>query len=141
MVCCFIDFKHCWCFGNYLSIRSRSKNQKKRQIIFQETLEQITQTRTTKNPYFLTNYFMNNHKAGLVLGTLLGGFHFLWALLVALGWAKPIMDWVLQMHMLTFSYQVLPFDFVSALILVLMTFVVGYVVGYVLSWLFHYYHK
>ncbi len=41
---------------------------------------------------------VNATKAGLVLGTLLGGWHLCWAILVASGVAQPVINFVLWMH-------------------------------------------
>jgi hypothetical protein len=38
------------------------------------------------------------NKAGLVLGALLRGWHLLWALLVALGVAQPLIDFLFWIH-------------------------------------------
>ena len=41
---------------------------------------------------------VNATKAGLVLGTVLGGWHLCWAILVASGAAQPVINFVLWMH-------------------------------------------
>jgi hypothetical protein len=72
----------------------------------------------------------NAHKVGLLFGTLLGGFHLLWALMVFLGLAQMIMDFVFWAHMLRIPMTVGPFDVTAAAVLVVMTYVIGYVLGY-----------
>ncbi|MDO8469026.1 MAG: hypothetical protein Q7S29_04685 [Candidatus Peribacter sp.] len=74
----------------------------------------------------------NPHTTGLALGGLLGFIHLLWALLVFAGFAQALMDFVFSMHMLTPVLTVGPFSIARAVVLIIMTFVVGYVVG----WLF-----
>ena len=37
---------------------------------------------------------VNSIKLGIAFGALLGGAHLLWALLVALGWAQSLMNFV-----------------------------------------------
>jgi hypothetical protein len=34
----------------------------------------------------------NPNKVGLVIGVLIGGWHFVWSLLVLIGCAQPILD-------------------------------------------------
>lgn len=60
----------------------------------------------------------------------------MWAILVALGIAKPIMDWVLSLHMISLAYTVGPFDVISALMLVVFTAIVGYALGYLIGMFF-----
>lgn len=80
---------------------------------------------------------VNKHKLGLVVGAALGLFHLVWAVLVAIGVAKPLMDWVYNLHSLRFSYQVLPFDPGMSLLLIVVTAIAGYVFGWVLGWLWN----
>ena len=37
-------------------------------------------------------------KSGLVLGALVGGWHLLWAIIVAAGWGQAFIDFILWMH-------------------------------------------
>jgi len=75
---------------------------------------------------------LSPHTTGLALGGLLGFIHLLWAALVFTGFAQTVLDFVFRMHMLTTGITVDAFSFTRALVLIVMTFVVGYVVG----WLF-----
>lgn len=68
-----------------------------------------------------------------MFGTLLSAAHLVWLILVLAGVAQALMDWVLKMHQMTFSYSMLDFNYLNGLILLVMTFVVGYVGGYVLA--------
>jgi hypothetical protein len=84
---------------------------------------------------------VNPNKAGLVLGTLMGGWHILWALLVVVGWAQRVLDFVFWMHFLKPPYVVGTFDPKVALILILVTTATGYIVGYVLGLLWNWIHR
>jgi hypothetical protein len=68
-------------------------------------------------------------KAGLVLGTLIGGWHLLWALLVALGWAQPLIDFIFWLHFIKPVYVVGKFDAGVAALLVGLTGVIGFALG------------
>ena len=66
----------------------------------------------------------------LLLTCLTGGLglaslHFVWVLLVALGWAQPFMDFVFKLHMLDSPFKVQPFNIVLALGLLVITFLIG----------------
>jgi hypothetical protein len=69
-------------------------------------------------------------KVGLALGGIFAVFHFLWSVLVALGWAQWALDWVFRLHFITPPYTVGPFSLKLAVGLIVMTFVVGYVFGW-----------
>ena len=70
------------------------------------------------------------HFLGLVLGTFLAVWHTLWALLVWLGMAQWLMDFVFRLHMITPLYQITAFSFTTAVGLVLVTATSGYVFGW-----------
>ena len=61
------------------------------------------------------------NKVGLVIGALIGGWHFVWSLLVGIGWAQPIIDFIFWAHMIKPVYFVKPFDPVAAVTLILIT--------------------
>ncbi len=68
---------------------------------------------------------------GLYLGGFMAFAHGVWSLLVMVGFAQVILDWVFWLHFLTNPMQVEMFEFTRALMLVAFTFAVGYVVGWV----------
>lgn len=74
---------------------------------------------------------INAQKVGLTLGAMFGLVHLLWSLVVALGLAQSLINWVLKVHMLESSHTVLPFSLSSAVTLVVVTSLIGFVVGYV----------
>ncbi len=73
----------------------------------------------------------NPNKVGLVFGALIGGWHLLWSLLVLLGWAQPLIDFIFWAHMIKSIYVVKAFDPIAALTLLVITFISGYVFGFV----------
>jgi len=73
----------------------------------------------------------NPFTVGLYTGLLIGSFHLLWSLLVFLGLAQWGMDFILGLHFLSNPYRVLPFNFVTAISLLIITALVGFVVGYI----------
>jgi hypothetical protein len=84
---------------------------------------------------------INPNKVGLVLGTLLGGWHVLWALLVALGWAQAVIDFVFWLHFLRPVYVVGPFNPGIALILIAIAAAIGYAFGYLFGALWNWVHR
>jgi len=73
------------------------------------------------------------HSLGLALGAFLALWHTLWALLVWLGAAQWLLDFVFRLHMITPPYKVGAFNFGTALALVLITACIGYVTGFVIG--------
>lgn len=68
---------------------------------------------------------MNLFRTATISGLCLSSIHFCWVLLVALGWAQPLMDFILKLHMLNSPFQVQPFDITLALGLLSITFLIG----------------
>jgi len=61
----------------------------------------------------------------MISGFSLASLHICWALLVALGWAQSVIDFIFKLHMLSSPFQVQPFKLPLALGLVGITFLVG----------------
>ena len=72
-------------------------------------------------------------KAGLSVGAVIGLWHLVWVSLVAAGWAKPFMDFVLKLHFIELEYQLAPFLPGTAALLVAITFAVGFLFGSVFA--------
>ena len=76
---------------------------------------------------------LDPHKVGLALGSVLGLWHAIWSVLVAIGLAKPLLDFILSLHFLEFSYSLRAFSLTTAVFLVAVTSAIGYVVGWILA--------
>ena len=72
-------------------------------------------------------------KAGISVGAVLGLLHIAWVSMVAVGWAKPAMDFVLRLHFIQLQYELAPFAAGTAAALVALTFGVGFVIGLVFA--------
>jgi len=71
----------------------------------------------------------NANKVGIVIGALIGGWHICWSILVGLGWAQPLIDFIFWAHMINAVYVVKAFDPVAAVTLIVSTSLMGYVFG------------
>ena len=71
------------------------------------------------------------NKVGLVIGALIGGWHLVWSLLVLLGWAQRIIDFIFWAHMIQPVYVVKSFNLLAAITLIVITAVTGYIFGFV----------
>jgi hypothetical protein len=76
---------------------------------------------------------INPHKAGLAFGGLMGSWHLFWALLVALGLAQPLIDFIFWMHFIKPIYVISPFNIGTALVLIGTTSLIGYALGMILA--------
>lgn len=72
-------------------------------------------------------------KAAIAVGSVIGMWHLVWALFVAIGWAKPLMDFVLRLHFIRLDYDIAPFALGTAAALVVVTFAVGCAFGLVFA--------
>jgi len=84
---------------------------------------------------------VNPNKVGLVFGALLGGSHFLWALLVAVGWAQPLVDFVFWIHFIKPVYLVQPFSVLTAILLIVVTTTTGYAFGFFFGLLWNWFQE
>jgi hypothetical protein len=75
-------------------------------------------------------------KTGLALGGAIAAWHMLWALLVAIGAAQVILDFVFWMHFIKPVYLVEPFEVGRAVVLIFATGVIGLAsgAGFALIW-------
>lgn len=72
---------------------------------------------------------MNLLKTSITGGLSLASFHVIWILLVAVGWAQALMDFIFKLHMLNSPFQVQPFELSLAIGLIAMTFTIGFICG------------
>jgi len=71
------------------------------------------------------------HVVGLVFALFLGVWHLLWSLLVWLGAAQPLLDFIFRLHMITPPYRVEAFHLGTAAGLVSVTTCLGFAEGWI----------
>ena len=84
---------------------------------------------------------MNRHKVGLALGAFAGLVHLVWEVLISLGLAQGLMNFIFTMHSLNNPYTVMPFDLSRAVSLVILTSIIGYIVGSVFALILNKIHR
>lgn len=72
-------------------------------------------------------------KTAVAVGTVIGLWHLAWVILVAVGWAKPVLDFILELHFLKISYALAPYSVTTAGTLVILTFAIGAALGLVFA--------
>ncbi len=87
------------------------------------------------------NMQIDKNKTALTFGFLISSMHLFWSILVAFGFAQMLLDFVLSIHMLNIPVTVATFDFLKALELILMTFVVGYIFGWLMAFFWNKFFK
>lgn len=80
---------------------------------------------------------VNSNRVGLAFGSFLALFHFVWSIIVALGWAQAVLNFIYSIHFLNNPFLIQEFNLGKALVLVCFTFVMGYIGGYVLSFVWN----
>ncbi|HIH13893.1 MAG TPA: hypothetical protein HA224_01420 [Nanoarchaeota archaeon] len=75
---------------------------------------------------------LNEKQTAFGLGSFAAVIHILWALVVLSGNGPWLVNWITGLHFLNTSVTVLPFDWMTAITLIIVTFIVGYLLG----WLF-----
>lgn len=68
-------------------------------------------------------------RTGVAFGAFMGLWHLIWSMLVALGWAQAIIDFVLWMHFMKVPVTTAPFSLPTAAVLVAVTALIGFAAG------------
>lgn len=79
------------------------------------------------------NMKISKNKTGLTFGLLVSFLHVCWSILVAIGLGQVLVNFILNVHMIAMPVAVMPFNLVSAITLVIVTFVVGYIFGWLMA--------
>ena len=80
---------------------------------------------------------MNKNKFGLVVGSFFAFFHFVWVLFVAIGFAQPFLDFIMDIHLIHSPFLVAPFSLARSIVLLVFTFTVGYAFGFVIAFIWN----
>ncbi len=73
----------------------------------------------------------NQHRVALALGYFMAFIHLVWLLLVAGNVAQTLLNWVFGLHMIVNPMTVGTFQWGNAIMLLIMTFIVGYIIGWI----------
>ena len=84
---------------------------------------------------------MSPAKSAVTFAVLIGGFHLVWSILVALGWAQAIIDFVFWAHMLGIPVIVKAFDPTATLTLIIITSIIGALFGYFMAIIWNRLHR
>ncbi len=72
-------------------------------------------------------------KAAATLAVLVGGWHLCWSVLVALGWAQALINFIFWIHFIQPVYVIQPFSLGLAAGLVALTSFLGFTIGLVFA--------
>jgi len=78
---------------------------------------------------------LDKNKTGLVVGCFFALVHAVRALLILLipNQLQLFLNWIFNIHMMEPVFVLTAFNWISALMLIVTTFIIGYIVGYVFS--------
>ena len=82
---------------------------------------------------------VNPRSLGFAFAAFLGAWHSMWALLVWVGAAQWLLDFIFRLHMITPPYHVTAFSPLTAMGLVLTTGGIGYVSGWFIGFVWNYF--
>ena len=84
---------------------------------------------------------LNRNKSGLIFGTFAALMHVIWAVLVALGFAQPLVNFITALHFSDAANVIQPFVLGTALMLIITAFIVGYIIGFIFAAVVNFYSK
>lgn len=87
------------------------------------------------------NQHLNPTKTGIALGGLIGGLHLVWSVLVALGWAQPLVNFSQWAHMVSVPVVVQPFNLSAAVTVIIIAAIIGCIVGYAFANIWNRMHR
>ena len=76
---------------------------------------------------------INPSRAAVGVGTVIGLYHLMWVTIVALGWAQPVLGFILRLHFIELDITIAPFAFTTAASLVALTFTLGALFGFIFA--------
>ena len=59
--------------------------------------------------------------------------HAIWSVIVALGFGQAWVNWILSLHFISSPHVVGPFDLMTAVTLIIVTFILGAIVGWIFA--------
>ena len=72
-------------------------------------------------------------KTAMAVGTVFAAWHIMWVVLVRVGWASEVLNFVLELHFLKVDFQLSPYSAFTAFSLLAITFCVGALLGAILA--------
>ena len=84
---------------------------------------------------------MSPVKTAFTFGILIGGIHLVWSVLVALGWAQALVDFIFWAHMFSMPLVVKAFDATASVTLIVVTAIIGYIFGFVMAIIWNKLHR
>ena len=76
---------------------------------------------------------LDEKQTALGFGCFMAIAHAFWSVLVAAGMAQKLMNWIFGLHMLSMPMTVTAFNLMTAVMLIVVTFVIGAVFGYIFA--------
>ena len=83
----------------------------------------------------------NKYLVGLVFGIVGAIWHVFWSFLVWVGWAQVFIDFIFRLHFITPPYNISPFDFGTAALLVGVVFVLWFILGFIAALVWNVFHR
>ncbi len=80
---------------------------------------------------------LKGQKIAVVVGLFAAALHAIWALAIALGIGQWFLDFILPLHFIDSLYNVMAFNFLNAMVLIVLAFAGGYVATWLFVWIWN----